>query len=206
MEENQSSTNPPVDPTSDDFMYELNIHFIYRGPLTRCIEEENDLLTEDQRFVPNNNTIRVKIFLPNKYPIYVILRQNATVQDAIEKAIRKSNAFYSAFQKKYNELKEEEKKKAIETIDTTEEVLPDIEDDDIRHDSIDGLTEFLDQEDLRPSRRRRENQLNEGEIVNGVRVEEIVGAHCMTLLEDSMAYELRFESENGDCDLDFPGM
>ena len=61
MEENQSSTNPPVDPTSDDFMYKFNIHFIYRGPLTRCIEEENDLLTEDQRFVPNNNTIRVKI-------------------------------------------------------------------------------------------------------------------------------------------------
>lgn len=174
-----------------------------RGPLTRCLEEEDDILTDELRFIPNNITIRVKIFLPNKYPLYIILRQDATVQDAIEKTIRKSNALCAAFQKRYDQLKKEEEEKRIKEIDNPETEMPPIDESSPRHDSIDGLSEFLTGENLCPSR-REEHQVEE-DVVNGVKVKDILGANCMTLIDDTMAYELRMEICDGECDMDFPG-
>lgn len=198
---NTKDPSVPVDISSEDFMYRLYLLFIDSGPLTRCIEEEDDILTDDQRYVPNNITIRVKVFLPNKHPIFLILRQDATVQDAIEKTIRKSNALTAAFQKRYQELKKEEEANSPEP---SESAVEEPDDESLRHDSIDGLSEFLEHENLRPSR-RRDQQMEEAEVVNGVKVDELVGAHCITLLEDSMAYELRLEISDGECDMDFPG-
>ena len=74
--------------------------------MTRCLEEEDDKLCDDEEYVPNSSTIRVKVFLPNGYPLSIILKSDATVQDAIEKTIRKSNALQQRFQRKVKELKE----------------------------------------------------------------------------------------------------
>lgn len=65
--------------------------------MTRCLEEEDDKLCDDEDYVPNSSTIRVKVFLPNGYPLSIILKSDATVQDAIEKTIRKSNALQHRF-------------------------------------------------------------------------------------------------------------
>ena len=63
-----------------------------RGPLTRSLEEEDYNAEDDGSYVPDGNTLRVKVYLPNKHPIWLILKRDATVQDTIEKTIRKANA------------------------------------------------------------------------------------------------------------------
>ena len=78
----------------------------YRGPLTKCLEEDDEILYDADKYVPNDTTIRIKVYLPNKKPLFVIVKKDATVQDTIEMTIRKSNALAAAFQKTYQERKE----------------------------------------------------------------------------------------------------
>ena len=173
------------------------------------MEEEDEFLCDDSNYVPNSLTFRIKVYLPNGYPLLIVLKKDATVQDAIEKTIRKSNALTSLFQKKCKELKEEAEKAAAEKNEVDQEVLatsppleiPEFdsaqEDGSQHHDSLDGLTDFLESS-------RRRGQSNE-DIVTAMRLDHIIGSKAMTLLTDSMAYELRMEIADGECDMDFPG-
>ena len=182
--------------------------------MSKCLEEEDEFLCDDSNYVPNSSTFRVKVYLPNSHPLLIVLKKDATVQDAIEKTIRKSNALTSLFQTKCKELKEEAEKAAAEKNETEQEVLatsPPLDmsefdstkgDGPQHHDSLDGLTDFLESSNMETSRRR--SLLNE-EIVASKRFDNIIGSKAMTLLTDGMAYELRMEIADGECDMDFPG-
>ena len=182
--------------------------------MSKCLEEEDEFLCGDSNYVPNSSTFRVKVYLPNSHPLLIVLKKDATVQDAIEKTIRISNALTSLFQKKCKELKEEAEKAAAEKNETEQEVLatsPPLDmsefdstkgDGPQHHDSLDGLTDFLESSNMETSRRR--SLLNE-EIVASKRFDNIIGSKAMTLLTDGMAYELRMEIADGECDMDFPG-
>ena len=155
-----------------------------RGPLTRCLEEEDDKLCDDADFVPNASTIRVKVFLPNGFPLFVILKSDATVQDAIEKTIRKSNALLLRFQRKMKELKEARQRQLAEKLSRSP-----VE------------TDAKSPSDApEPSRRPLGS-----ESFATLRSEEFAGSRAMALLSDGMAYELRMEIADGECDMDFPG-
>lgn len=198
---------------------------------------EDDVLCDDSLYVPNPSTIRVKIYLPNIHPLWIVLKRNATVQEAIELTIRKSNALAKRFQRQYDQRKEEfERKHATEKIQEVNtpsspppedlSLLPnnstpsdsDFNSDfnsnsttsgnsENRHDSLDGLNEFLETSALEErSVRTRAGRLGmESETIGSIRVDDIVGWKALTLLTDCMAYELRMELENGECDMDFPG-
>ena len=182
--------------------------------MSKCLEEEDEFLCDDSNYVPNSSTFRIKVYLPNSYPLLIVLKKDATVQDAIEKTIRKSNALTSLFQKKCKELKEEAEKATAEKNKTEQEVMatsPPLDmpefhstqgDGPQHHDSLDGLTDFLESSNMESSRRR--GPPNE-EIVTSMCLDHIIGSKAMTLLTDSMAYELRMEIADGECDMDFPG-
>lgn len=184
--------------------------------MSKCLEEEDEILCDDSNYVPNSSTFRVKVYLPNGHPLLIVLKKDATVQDAIEKTIRKSNALTSLFQKKCKELKEEADRAAAEK-DMTEkkevaatsppldlsEFTDTQKDGSPRHDSLDGLTEFLESTNMESSHRRVRNS---EEVSRSIRFDQIIGAKAMTLLNDTMAYELRMEIADGECDMDFPGI
>ena len=155
-----------------------------RGPLTRCLEEEDDKLCDDADYVPSNSTIRVKVFLPNGFPLFVVLKSDATVQDAIEKTIRKSNALLLRFQRKMKELKEARQRQLAEKLSRSP-----VE------------TDAKSPSDApEPSRRPLGS-----ESFATLRSEEFAGSRAMALLSDGMAYELRMEIADGECDMDVPG-
>ena len=54
----ETKSDPPMDINDEEF----------EGPLTKCLEEEDSLILDDT-YVPNNVTVRVKVFLPNKHPV-----------------------------------------------------------------------------------------------------------------------------------------
>ena len=62
---------------------------------------------------------------------------------------------------------------------------------------IDGFSEFLDPAGA--------VEAEEESVVSESEMRAIPGYDVMPLIADSMAYELRIEMENGECDLDFPG-
>ena len=66
---------------------------------------DDEILYDADRFVPNGTTIRIKVYLPNKKPLFVVVKKDATVQDTIEMTIRKSNALAAAFRKEYTKRK-----------------------------------------------------------------------------------------------------
>lgn len=199
-----------------------------RGPLTRSLEEE-DYDTEDESpYVPDGNTLRVKVYLPNKHPIWVILKRDATVQDTIEKTIRKANALSSLFQKRLQELKDARSASAKAQTDSKTESQTDSTaisapseksekpgdaleqtgfatspplSDGPPESGMDGFSEFLDP---MGSRESEEESVSES-VVSESEMRAIPGYDVMSLIADSMAYELRIEMENGECDLDFPG-
>ena len=75
-----------------------------------------------------------------------------------------------------------------------------------RNNSLDGLTEFLANSELESSSRRRGgHSFSGGDETAEVRVDDLIGWKALTLLTDCMAYELRIEIGDGECDLDFPG-
>ena len=101
------------------------------------------------------------------------------------------------------------KKRIIRKVEEEEEEEKEEEEGIDRHNSIDSFSEFLDGSIMFSSSRRSEPARvveEEQEIINGVRVSDLVGAHCLTLLDDPFAYELRMESGDGECEMDFPGM
>ena len=59
----------------------------FEGPLTKCLEEDDEILYDADKYVPNDTTIRIKVYLPNKKPLFVIVKKDATVQDTIEMTI-----------------------------------------------------------------------------------------------------------------------
>lgn len=196
---------------------------------------EDDVLCDDSLYVPNPSTIRVKIYLPNIHPLWIVLKRNATVQEAIELTIRKSNALAKRFQRQYGQRKEEfERKHATEKVqEVNTPSSPPPEDlsllpenptpsdspsdshsnsttsgnSENRHDSLDGLSEFLETSALEErSARTRAGRLGmESKTTGSIRVDDIVGWKALTLLTDCMAYELRMELGDGECDMDFPG-
>lgn len=191
----------------------------YRGPLTKCLEEDDEILYDADKYVPNDTTIRIKVYLQNKKPLFVIVKKDATVQDTIEMTIRKSNALAAAFQKTYQERKEAAEKSLHEKekVKSPEAHSPPLEDvplspphngiHDGIHDGIsdgmEGLNEFLDAE--RFESRYGDRGSRKEECVPTIRVDDIKGVEAMTLLTDSMAYELRMAVGDGECDMDFPG-
>ena len=68
---------------------------------------------------------------------------------------------------------------------------------------MEGLNEFLDAE--RFESRYGDRGSRKEECVPTIRVDDIKGVEAMTLLTDSMAYELRMAVGDGECDMDFPG-
>ena len=52
--------------------------------MSKCLEEEDEFLCDDSNYVPNSSTFRVKVYLPNSHPLLIVLKKDATVQDAIE--------------------------------------------------------------------------------------------------------------------------
>lgn len=148
------------------------------------MEEEDDKLCDDAEYVPNSSTIRINVFLPNGFPLSIILKSDATVQDAIEKTIRKSNALLLRFQRKVKELKEARQRQLAEKL-ARSPVEADAK-------SPSDAPE--------PSRRRLGS-----ESFASLRSEELAGSRAMALLNDGMAYELRMEIADGECDMDFPG-
>ena len=152
--------------------------------MTRCLEEEDDKLCDDGDYVPSSSTIRVKVFLPNGCPLFVVLKSDATVQDAIEKTIRKSNALVLRFQRRVKELKEVRQRQLAEKLSRS---------------PTEG--EAKSPSELPDAPRRRLGS----ESVASRLSEEFAGARAMTLQTDGMAYELRMEIADGECDMDFPG-
>lgn len=173
-----------------------------RGPLTRSLEEEDYNAEDDGSYVPDGNTLRVKVYLPNKHPIWLILKRDATVQDTIEKTIRKANALSGLFQKRLQELKDERSAKPNPEIPaeprspTGFATSPPL-DESPPENGMDGFSEFLD-----PSGGA---EVEEESVVSESEMRAIPGYDVMPLIADNMAYELRIEMENGECDLDFPG-
>lgn len=176
--------------------------FFFRGPLTRSLEEEDYNTEDESSYVPNGNTVRVKVYLPNKHPIWVILKRDATVQDTIEKTIRKANALSGLYQKKLQELKdqrstkEEAKEPKVELNSSGFALSPPL-DESPPENGISGFSEFLDPTST--------PEAEEESVVSESEMRAIPGYDVMPLIADSMAYELRIEMENGECDLDFPG-
>ena len=152
--------------------------------MTRCLEEEDDKLCDDEEYVPNSSTIRVKVFLPNGYPLSIILKSDATVQDAIEKTIRKSNALQQRFQRRVKELKGARARQLAEKLSRS---------------PMEG--DAKSPSESAESDRRRLGS----ESFASRHSEELPGSRAMTLLSDGMAYELRTEIADGECDMDFPG-
>ena len=94
----------PANPSDGIFELLPSRLFTFSGPLTKCLEEDDEILYDADRFVPNGTTIRIKVYLPNKKPLFVVVKKDATVQDTIEMTIRKSNALAAAFRKEYTTL------------------------------------------------------------------------------------------------------
>ena len=197
----ETKSDLSVDINNEEFECVISGDVNPRGPLTKCLEEEDSLILDDT-YVPNNVTVRVKVFLPNKHPVYVIMKRDATVQETIEKTIRKSNALSALFQKKYQEKKEEllETKKTDVVENKPLSISPPLDGDSPVRSDIDGFSEFLD------SNSSQEGENEDESLFSSIRVDLIPGYGAMTLITDSMAYELRMEMEDGEYDMDFPGM
>ena len=189
---------------------------------------EDDVLCDDSLCVQSESTRRVRVYLPNRHPLWIVLKKNATVQDAIELTIRKSNALAKRFQCQYEQRKEEQERKLLaekskngnssspppETSpppydsSLSSDSLPERTGSEGRNNSLDGLTEFLENSDLEVNSRRRGGHSYPTATADGsveVRVDDLIGWKALTLLTDCMAYELRMEIGDGECDLDFPG-
>ena len=142
------------------------------------------------------------MYLPNKHPIWVILKRDATVQYTIEKTIRKANALAGLFQKRLQELKDERSAQSdpenpADSHSPTGFAKSPPLDDSPPESGIDGFSEFLDPAGA--------VEAEEESVVSESEMRAIPGYDVMPLIADSMAYELRIEMENGECDLDFPG-
>ena len=215
----------PANPSDGSFELLPSILFMFRGPLTKCLEEDDEILYDADRFVPNGTTIRIKVYLPNKKPLFVVVKKDATVQDTIEMTIRKSNALAAAFQKEYAKRKaaaektlqqEKEQEMSADAHSPPLECAPLDPSLDSpldrsldrpldrppspRHDSLDGLKDLLNGEPF-----ASEFEAGGAKSKVSVRVDDIKGVDAMPLLQDSMAYELRMAVGDGECDMDFPG-
>ena len=208
-------------------MYDFDHCYSYSGPLSKCLEMEDDVLCDDSLYVPSQSTIRVRVYLPNRHPLWIVSKRDATVQDVIELTIRKSNALAKRFQRLYEQRKEEQERKRqadkspngissppSETSPPPPPQDPSLSTDSLpertgtegRNNSLDGLTEFLANSEFESSSRRRGGHSFSGGDSNAeVRVDDLLGWKALTLLTDCMAYELRIEIGDGECDLDFPG-
>ena len=200
----------PTTPSDGSFEYAQKKYLTHRGPLTKCLEEDDEILYDADRFVPNDTTIRIKVYLPNKKPLFVVVKKDATVQDTIEMTIRKSNALAAAFQKEYEKRKaiaekalQQEKEKDVPTeIHSPPMDFTSLDHPSPQHqNSLDSIQDLLHGEPF-PSEYESEEH---GESGVSVRVNDIKGVDAMQLIPDSMAYELRMAVDDGECDMDFPG-
>ena len=222
-QEKQSYGNPNFQ--DENYVYEFSYCFSYSGPLSKCLEMEDDVLCDDSLYVPSQSTLRVRVYLPNRHPLWIVSKRDATVQDVIELTIRKSNALAKRFQRLYEQRKEEQERKRQadkspnDISSPPSETSPPPQDPSLstdsppervgmegRNNSLDGLTEFLANSELESNSRRRGGPSFAGGDDNAeVRVDDLMGWKALTLLTDCMAYELRMEIGDGECDLDFPG-
>ena len=214
-------TEKQANPSDGSFELLPSRLLTFRGPLTKCLEEDDEILYDADRFVPNGTTIRIKVYLPNKKPLFVVVKKDATVQDTIEMTIRKSNALAAAFQREYAKRKTAAEKTLQQ--EKEQEVSADAHSPPLecaplypsldpsvdrpldrplspRHNSLYGLKDLLNGE---PFASEFEAGGTKGKV--SVRVDDIKGVDAMPLLTDSMAYELRMAVGDGECDMDFPG-